>query len=41
MVQKLYEKLGEGLDEKVFSEDALEILDAAELEELITKNTLK
>ena len=37
MVQKLYEKLGEGLDEKVFSEDALEILDAAELEELITE----
>lgn len=35
MVQKLYEKLGEGLDEKVFSEDALEILDAAELEELL------
>lgn len=37
MVQKLYEKLGEGLDEKVFSEDALEILDAVELEELITE----
>lgn len=37
MVQKLYEKLGEGLDEKVFSEDALEILDAAELEELLTE----
>lgn len=37
MVQKLYEKLGEGLDEKVFSEDGLEILDAAELEELITE----
>lgn len=37
MVQKLYEKLGEGLDEKVFNEDALEILDAAELEELITE----
>ena len=37
MVQKLYEKLGEGLEEKVFSEDALEILDAAELEELITE----
>ena len=37
MVQKLYEKLGEGLDEKVFSEDALEILDAAKLEELITE----
>lgn len=37
MVQKLYEKLGEGLDEKVFNADALEILDAAELEELITE----
>lgn len=37
MVQKLYEKLGEGLDEKVFSEDALEILNAAKLEELITE----
>ena len=37
MVQKLYEKLGEGLDEKVFNADALEILDAAKLEELITE----
>lgn len=37
MVKKLYEKLGEGLDEKVFIADALEILDAAELEELITE----
>lgn len=37
MVQKLYEKLGEGLDEKVFNSDALEILDAAKLEELVTE----
>lgn len=38
MVQKLYEKLGDGLDEKVFNGNALEILDTAKLEELIIES---
>lgn len=36
-VKALYEKLGDGLDEKVFTEDAIKLLDDAKLEELVTK----
>lgn len=36
-VKALYDKLGDGLDEKVFTEDAIKLLDDAKLEELVTK----
>ena len=36
-VKALYEKLGDGLDEKVFTENAIQLLDDAKLEELVTK----
>lgn len=36
-VKALYEKLGDGLDEKVFTENAIKLLDDAKLEELVTK----
>lgn len=37
VIKALYDKLGDGLDEKVFNEDAVALLDAAKLEELVTK----
>lgn len=36
-VKALYDKLGDGLDEKVFTENAMELLGDAKLEELVTK----
>lgn len=35
-VKALYDKLGDGLDEKVFTEDAIKLLDDESLEELVT-----
>lgn len=35
-VKALYDKLGDGLDEKAFTEDAIKLLDDAKLEELVT-----
>lgn len=38
MIRKLKEKLDDGLDKMIFESDAIKILEASELKELITKN---